>query len=80
MKLDIMYLKQLLNESEESVSRQVDQIKVLKEEIRRLYRNQQREDELQNLEYLKNILMKVGADPLVKIHFCSCCTSGLKRP
>ena len=50
---------QLLNESEESVSRMSEQIKVLKEEIRRLYRNQQRENELQNLEYLKNILMKV---------------------
>ena len=53
------FMLQLLNDSEESVSRMTEQIKVLKEEIRRLYRNQQREDEMQNLEYLKNILMKV---------------------
>ncbi|XP_070173480.1 GRIP and coiled-coil domain-containing protein 2-like [Littorina saxatilis] len=54
----IEHLTELLNESEESVSRMTEQIKVLKEEIRRLYRNQQREDDLQNLEYLKNILIK----------------------
>ena len=36
-----------------------EQAKILKEEIRRLERNQQREKEAANMEYLKNILLKV---------------------
>uniref|UniRef100_K1QC48 RANBP2-like and GRIP domain-containing protein 8 n=1 Tax=Magallana gigas TaxID=29159 RepID=K1QC48_MAGGI len=35
-----------------------EQAKILKEEIRRLERNQQREKEAANMEYLKNILLK----------------------
>lgn len=40
--------------------RLTEQAKILKEEIRRLERNQQREEEAANLEYLKNILFKVS--------------------
>lgn len=40
--------------------RLTEQAKILKEEIRRLERNQQREKEAANWEYLKNILIKVG--------------------
>lgn len=48
-----------MNESEAHVMRLTEQAKILKEEIRRLERNVQREKETQNMEYLKNILMKV---------------------
>ncbi len=53
-----MYMK-LLAESETSVERLMEQAKVLKEEVRRQERNQEREKHLANLEYLKNIVMKV---------------------
>ncbi|EEC16637.1 hyaluronan mediated motility receptor, putative, partial [Ixodes scapularis] len=53
-------MMQLLNESESSNLRMTEQIRVLKEEIRRLERNQEREKHAQNLEYLKNIVMKVS--------------------
>ncbi|KAM7303626.1 GRIP and coiled-coil domain-containing protein 2 isoform X3 [Ixodes scapularis] len=49
------HLAELLNESESSNLRMTEQIRVLKEEIRRLERNQEREKHAQNLEYLKNI-------------------------
>ncbi|KAL5005239.1 hypothetical protein ScPMuIL_018695 [Solemya velum] len=49
---------ELLNESEATVMRLTEQAKILKEEIRRLERNQQREKEAANWEYLKNILIK----------------------
>lgn len=52
------HLSELLNESESSNLRMTEQIRVLKEEIRRLERNQEREKHAQNLEYLKNIIMK----------------------
>ncbi|KAM7303625.1 GRIP and coiled-coil domain-containing protein 2 isoform X3 [Ixodes scapularis] len=52
------HLAELLNESESSNLRMTEQIRVLKEEIRRLERNQEREKHAQNLEYLKNIVMK----------------------
>lgn len=37
----------------------MEQVKVLKEEVRRLDRNQEREKHLANMEYLKNIILKV---------------------
>lgn len=52
------HLAELLNESESSNLRMTEQIRVLKEEIRRLERNQEREKHAQNLEYLKNVIMK----------------------
>lgn len=52
------HLAELLNESESSNLRMTEQNRVLKEEIRRLERNQEREKHAQNLEYLKNIIMK----------------------
>ncbi|XP_025079782.1 LOW QUALITY PROTEIN: GRIP and coiled-coil domain-containing protein 2-like [Pomacea canaliculata] len=68
----IEHLTELLNDSEESVSRMTEQAKILKDEIRRLNRNQQRDEELQNLEYLKNIIMKfltrsVGEERMVLV-------------
>ena len=39
--------------------RLTEQAKILKEEIRRLERNQARENAISNMEYLKNIVFKV---------------------
>lgn len=52
------HLAKLLNESEATVMRLTEQAKILKEEIRRLERNQEREKEAANMEYLKNIFLK----------------------
>ena len=51
---------QLMNESEATVMRLTEQAKILKDEIRRMERNQDRERELANMEYLKNIIMQVS--------------------
>ena len=65
---------QLLNESEATVMRLTEQAKILKEEIRRLERNQEREKEAANMEYLKNIFLKVFFIP----HFKTLTTRGSK--
>ena len=49
-----------MNESEATVMRLTEQAKILKDEIRRMERNQDRERELANMEYLKNIIMQVS--------------------
>lgn len=54
-----MMLLQLSSENEATVMRLEEQAKILKEEIRRLERNQQREKEAANMEYLKNVLLKM---------------------
>ena len=55
-----IYLLQILNESEGTIMRLTEQAKVLKEEIRRLERNQERDKSVSNMEYLKNIVFKVS--------------------
>ncbi|KAK6962102.1 craniofacial development protein 2 [Biomphalaria glabrata] len=54
----IEHLTELLSESEASVSMLTEQARILKEEIRRLERNIERERETQNMEYLKNIFLQ----------------------
>ena len=54
------HLRDLLAESEANVSRLTEQTRVLKEEIRRLERNQARSERISNLEYLKHIVVKVN--------------------
>ncbi|KAL3193501.1 hypothetical protein MRX96_016854 [Rhipicephalus microplus] len=54
----ISHLAELLNESECNNLRMTEQIRVLKEEIRRHERNYERQKHAVNLEYLKNIIMK----------------------
>ena len=54
----IEHLTELLNDNEATVMRLTEQAKLLKEEIRRMERNQKREEETSNMEYLKNILLK----------------------
>ena len=56
---NVAHLTELLNESEANVMHLTEQARVLKEEIRRLERNQERESSVSNMEYLKNIIMKV---------------------
>ncbi|VDK48673.1 unnamed protein product [Gongylonema pulchrum] len=55
------HTRELLNESEATNARLLEQTKLLKEEIRRLERNRERENHLTNTEYLKNIIMKFVA-------------------
>jgi hypothetical protein len=49
---------ELLRESEEAGVRLGEQAKLLKEEIRRLERNREREEGVSNMEYLKNVVLK----------------------
>ncbi|XP_061233731.1 GRIP and coiled-coil domain-containing protein 2 isoform X1 [Neopsephotus bourkii] len=52
------HLNELLRESEATNAILMEQIKLLKNEIRRLERNQEREKSVANLEYLKNVLLQ----------------------
>ncbi|XP_054829508.1 GRIP and coiled-coil domain-containing protein 2 [Eublepharis macularius] len=52
------HLNGLLRESEATNVILMEQIKLLKNEIRRLERNQEREKSVANLEYLKNVLLQ----------------------
>jgi len=54
----VAHLTELLRESEASHARLAEESKVLKEEIRRSERNSHRQMELDNLEYLKNVIFK----------------------
>ena len=58
-KKTIRDLTELLRESEEAGVRLGEQAKLLKEEIRRLERNKEREEGVSNMEYLKNVVLKV---------------------
>ncbi|KFV40838.1 GRIP and coiled-coil domain-containing protein 2, partial [Tyto alba] len=52
------HLNELLRESEATNAILMEQIKLLKNEIRRLERNQERQKSVANLEYLKNVLLQ----------------------
>ncbi|GIY85960.1 GRIP and coiled-coil domain-containing protein 2 [Caerostris darwini] len=54
----IDHLAEVLNESESTNLRLSEQVRVLKEEVRRLERNKEREQHAENLEYLKNVFIK----------------------
>ncbi|CAL1276090.1 unnamed protein product [Larinioides sclopetarius] len=54
----IEHLSEVLNESESTNLRLSEQVRVLKEEVRRLERNKEREQHAENLEYLKNVFIK----------------------
>ncbi|CAF3949860.1 unnamed protein product, partial [Rotaria sp. Silwood2] len=57
-KLLLLDITELLNESELNNTRLNEQIKLLKDEIRRLERNMERAESISNLEYLKNVILK----------------------
>jgi predicted nucleic acid-binding Zn-ribbon protein len=61
----LSHTRDLLNDMEDTNAKLVEQIKILKEEIRRLERNTEREEHTKNGEYLKNVLMKYLAPPKV---------------
>ncbi|XP_008579726.1 PREDICTED: GRIP and coiled-coil domain-containing protein 2 isoform X1 [Galeopterus variegatus] len=52
------HLNLLLRETEATNAILMEQVKLLKSEIRRLERNQEREKSVANLEYLKNVLLQ----------------------
>ncbi|XP_007902604.2 LOW QUALITY PROTEIN: GRIP and coiled-coil domain-containing protein 2 [Callorhinchus milii] len=54
----IDHLNGLLRETEATNAILIEQITLLKNEVRRLERNQEREKSVANLEYLKNVLLK----------------------
>ncbi|KRZ13974.1 GRIP and coiled-coil domain-containing protein 2 [Trichinella zimbabwensis] len=55
------HLTELLYESESNNTRLEEQIRLLKDEIRRLNRNQEREQHIANAEYLKNVILEFVA-------------------
>lgn len=57
-KYRLLNTTELLNESELNNVRLIEQVAVLKDEIRRIERNMDRAESISNLEYLKNIVMK----------------------
>ncbi|CAF0932357.1 unnamed protein product [Adineta ricciae] len=58
MKIRFTETNELLTESEVTNSHLTEQITFLKDEIRRIERNMERNESISNLEYLKNIIMK----------------------
>ncbi|XP_069492986.1 GRIP and coiled-coil domain-containing protein 2 isoform X2 [Ambystoma mexicanum] len=54
----IDHLNELLHETEATNAILMEQITLLKNEVRRLERNQEREKSVNNLEYLKNVLLQ----------------------
>ena len=70
LKVIFFLIFQLLAESENNISLLSEQNRVLKEEIRRLHRSIDRMDIANNLEYLKNVLLKVNIPCLYfVVHF-----------
>lgn len=51
----------LLSEAEMDVARLTEMNKMLKEELRRQERSTEREKQMQNLEYMKNVIFKVSS-------------------
>jgi predicted nucleic acid-binding Zn-ribbon protein len=61
----LSHTRDLLNDMEDTNAKLIEQIKILKEEIRRLERNTEREQHTKNGEYLKNVMMKYLSPPKV---------------
>eukprot|EP00117_Sycon_ciliatum_P019653 scpid8038/ scgid1387/ GRIP and coiled-coil domain-containing protein 2; 185 kDa Golgi coiled-coil protein len=58
LKRQVQHVTDLLNESEANSQLLTQQVAILKEEIRRLERNEARREEVANFEYLKNVVIK----------------------
>jgi len=54
----LQHLSEVARENESNSARLTDQNRVLKDEIRRLERNEVRKESLSNMEYLKNVIIK----------------------
>ncbi|XP_071798184.1 uncharacterized protein [Asterias amurensis] len=74
------HFNEIMSDNEATIMRLTEQAKVLKEEIRRLERNQQRENAISNMEYLKNVVMKflVPAKPGERQHLVPVLTTMLQ--
>ena len=57
-KVRLLNTTELLNESELNNVRLIEQVSLLKDEIRRIERNMDRAESISNLEYLKNVIIK----------------------
>ena len=57
-KVRLLNTTELLNESELNNIRLIEQVSLLKDEIRRIERNMDRAESISNLEYLKNVIIK----------------------
>lgn len=55
----VKHLSTLLSEAELDVARLTEMNTMLKEELRRQERSTEREKQMQNLEYMKNVIFKV---------------------
>lgn len=55
----VTHLTSLLSDTEQDLVKHVQMNKLLKEEIRRQQRSEEREKHAENLEYLKNVVFKV---------------------
>lgn len=56
----VKHLSTLLSEAEIDVARLTEMNTMLKEELRRQERSTEREKQMQNLEYMKNVIFKVS--------------------
>ncbi|KAH7728093.1 GRIP domain containing protein [Aphelenchoides avenae] len=61
----LRHTRELLNETEETNVKLMEQVSLLKEEIRRLERSQERAQHLANNEYFKNVMLKFLAPEMV---------------
>lgn len=58
----VTHLAALLSETEKDLIKHIQMNNLLKEEIRRHQRSVEREKHAENLEYLKNVIVKVRTD------------------
>ncbi|VDM91521.1 unnamed protein product [Litomosoides sigmodontis] len=65
--IQLEHTRELLNESEATNARLTEQTKLLKEEIRRMERDRERENHLSNTEYLKNVIMKLYKETYIQM-------------
>jgi hypothetical protein len=57
--LQVKHMASLLSESEAENARLIELAQVLKEEIRSYRRSEERSKHIENLEYVKNVILKV---------------------
>jgi len=62
LNIQIKHFKELLGESEAENQRQDHQNNILKTELRKMEKNQARDEELKNMEYLKNVIYQFITD------------------
>lgn len=65
------HLSTLLSEAEMDVARLTEMNTMLKEELRRQERSTEREKQMQNLEYMKNVIFKVSSIWKQSLHLSS---------